>query len=60
MKDTLTQADIEYLRALRGRGFAVIVFTPGELINADQEDVEDAAITAGNARVEYENAQEAP
>jgi len=43
----LTEAELEMLRGLNARGFAVAVFTPDELDDADYLDVEDAMIEAG-------------
>jgi len=43
----LTEAELEMLRGLNARGFAVAVFTPDELDDADHLDVEDAMIEAG-------------
>ena len=41
----LTNEEKEMLRALRGRGFAVIVWTPKELGDVNPEDIEDASIS---------------
>lgn len=45
--EALTPEDITYLRGLRDRGFAVSVFTPGEMPDSSQEDVEDAMVAGG-------------
>jgi hypothetical protein len=41
----LTNEEKEMLRALRGRGFAVIVWTPEELGDVPPEDIEDVSIS---------------
>jgi hypothetical protein len=48
----LNQTEIEMIRALRARGFAVAVFTPEELDRAWVEEVEDAMISAGWRTIE--------
>lgn len=47
MADELTAFDIQQLRLLRERGFAVIVWTPEELRNAVPHKVEDRLIELG-------------
>lgn len=56
--DTLAQADIEYLRGLRERGFAVCIFTPKELEHSNREGVEDIMCSAGNLCIDLDKAQE--
>ena len=41
----LTNEEKEMLRSLRGRGFAVIVWTPEELGDVSPEDIEDVSIS---------------
>lgn len=42
-----SRSENEAIRALRDRGFAVIVWNPKELKNADPNDVEDRSIELG-------------
>ena|SRR5579859_2314567 len=58
--DILTQAEIETLRGLRARGFAVALFNEVEMRGADQEDIEGAMITAGNLSIEMNATEPAP
>ena len=46
--DILSPEELAVLRALRARGWAVIVFTPEEVGDNDPEDVEGQAIAAAN------------
>ena len=43
----LTEQEIDCIRRIRSRGFAVIVWTPEELGAADQGHVEDRSIELG-------------
>jgi len=45
--DDLTEAELQMLRGLNARGFAVAIFTAIEVGDADCLDVEDAMIEAG-------------
>ena len=47
------------LEALRSAGFAVAVFTPEELEDADQETVEDSMVERGWFTINQENDDEA-
>lgn len=48
----LTQKEIEMIRALRERGFAVAIFDPEELDRALASDVEAAMVAAGTFLIE--------
>lgn len=48
----LNPTELEMIRALRERGFAITVFTPEELDRAWVEEVEDAMISAGWRAIE--------
>jgi len=43
----LNQNEVKFLRELRIRGYAVVVFTPDELAGASQDTVEDLMIQRG-------------
>ena len=43
----LKQHEVEFLRELRVRGYAVVVFTPNELEGASQDQVEERMIERG-------------
>lgn len=43
----LTKAEIEVIRAIRNRGFAVILWNPDELKEADSDRVEERSIEFG-------------
>ena len=47
VNDDLTEAELQMLRGLNARGYAVAVFTAIEVGDADYLDVEDAMIEAG-------------
>lgn len=47
MAEQLSNTDIEQLRALRHRGYAVVVFTPEELRGASVNRVQDRLIELG-------------
>lgn len=49
----LTPQDIQVLRSLEARGFAVAVFTPAELKGVDEEEVQEAMIQAGWEQITY-------
>lgn len=42
---------------LRGRGFAVVVFSPDELEHADASQVEDVMIERAWSLIEYQNSE---
>ena len=43
----LTAEEVECLRGLYNRGFAICIFTPAELGEADPEAVQDVCIMSG-------------
>lgn len=43
----LKQEEVDFLRGLRVRGYAVVVFNPEELRGASQEHVEERMIELG-------------
>lgn len=43
----MTKQELDTLRSLRNRGYAVIVWTPDELQEADAQRVEDRSIELG-------------
>ena len=48
MKNKLTKNEIEVLRKIRNRGFAVVIFTPAEIGNeVGQDDLEDILTERG-------------
>jgi hypothetical protein len=51
----LNPSDIAVLRSLHDRGFAVCVFTPEEIGNAEQEEVEDHMCHGGWATINFNN-----
>jgi hypothetical protein len=40
----LTSNEIEQIRAIREKGFAVVIITPSELDGVEQDDIEDRLI----------------
>lgn len=46
--EKLTELNLDNLRALRHRGFAVVIFYPEELNGADPRRVEDRLCELGN------------
>lgn len=50
---TFTDADHAFLENLRNRGFAVAVFTPGELRGTPQDMVENTMVEHGTYAIEY-------
>jgi hypothetical protein len=47
MVDDLNEEELEMIRNLRDRGFAIAVFTPEELGEVDPMRFEDAMVDAG-------------
>jgi len=45
--DEMTFAEEQAIAALRDRGFVVVVWTPGEIGNADPDGLEDVTIERG-------------
>jgi len=45
--EDLTTEEVEMLRRLRDRGFAIVVFTPDELKSAPSDKIEDGLVQAG-------------
>jgi predicted Zn-dependent protease len=58
MSESLTDNEIDMIRKLRDRGFAVSVFTPEERGNASVEDIEDAMVEAGWYNIRFMEEQE--
>ena len=61
----LTKTEVKALRGLRDKGYAVIVWNPLELGDAEPEDVEDSSIEHGhnvistlNSMVDFQREQE--
>lgn len=52
MNTELTQGDLDAIRSLRDRGFAVIVWTPGELGGTSPRAVEDRSVEHGYEVIE--------
>lgn len=52
MNDQFTQEDLEALRGLRHRGFAVAVWTPEEIGSMSRRHLEDAVVEHGNMVIE--------
>ena len=52
MTEQLTQQDLEALRSLRHRGFAVAVWTPEELGTLAPRHLEDSVVEHGNMVIE--------
>lgn len=50
--DVMTPAEIEMIRALKHRGFAVIIWAPSELGGADPHRVEDRSCELGHQIIE--------
>ena len=53
-QETLTEADKAALESLRKRGFAVCVFTPGEMPHSDPDDVEIGMCQAGWNQINFD------
>lgn len=63
VKDPLNKEERKVMDGLRDKGFAITVFTPQELNNANPEDVQDYMINKGweciiNANAEYDRQME--
>lgn len=43
----MSPEEVEVLKALRSKGYAVVVFSPDELRDADKDDVEQDLVLAG-------------
>ena len=48
----MTESELETLRALSSRGYAVVIWTPEELRGADAEQVEQLMIERGAYAIE--------
>lgn len=55
MSEYLTDDDLRALRDLRSRGFAVVVWTPAEIGEADGGHLENIVIERGNEALEQWN-----
>lgn len=51
----MTPAECEAIKALRDRGYCVIIWTPEEVGTADIEGLEDVVITHGNHHLDEIN-----
>jgi hypothetical protein len=49
----VNENELAVLKALHARGFAVCVFTPDEMVNTLQEEVEDAMAEAGWREIDF-------
>ena len=49
----VNENELAVLKALHARGFAVCVFTPDEMCNVLQEEVEDAMAEAGWREIDF-------
>lgn len=45
--ERLTEEEVRVIRNIRSRGFAIIIWTPGELGDADPDHVQDRSIELG-------------
>ncbi len=45
--ESLTENELTMLRSITSRGFAAVVFEPGEIGDCDPQDIESAMIEAG-------------
>ena len=43
----MTDEEVEVIRKMRMRGFAVVIFTPKELMGAPEDDVESRLVELG-------------
>ena len=50
----MTENQIKVLRELRSEGYAVCVFTPEEMPDSRQRDVEDAMCEGGWRQINYD------
>jgi hypothetical protein len=48
----MTESELEALRALTARGYAVVIWTPDELRGADAEQIEQLMIERGANAIE--------
>ncbi len=46
-ENELTDKEVEVIREIRDRGFAVVIFNPEELASAEQDRVEDRLVELG-------------
>jgi len=53
MNNELQEHELLALSSLRARGFAVCVFTPSEMGEAPEDDVEDAMAEAGWRQINF-------
>jgi ATP-dependent Clp protease adapter protein ClpS len=54
----VNENELAVLKALHARGFAVCVFTPDEMVNTLQEEVEDAMAEAGWRQIHFNEGEE--
>lgn len=48
-----TEEEVNFIQAMRERGFAVAVFSPGELMGADPKKVEHEMVEMGGNAIEF-------
>jgi hypothetical protein len=56
----MTENQINVLRELRSEGYAVCVFTPGEMPDSRQRDVEDAMCEGGWRQINFDTPANQP